>query len=361
MRFLRPQAQGTERIRIAQTERFMLVHRLHTYLRAGIPLLSALDLVREHMATRSGAQLTALVIARIEQGNSLAYALRAFPRSFPAFYIHLIAAGERSGTLQDACLHVSSTMQRAAQLRKRIIAAFVYPVLIFVCTVGLCALLIFGVFPKLLPLFRSMHTQLPFPTRVLVFISHDAKSHTWLLLGMLIGMIAMCILLSRSQRVRVFFERVLLVVPHIRTCIQSYFTASIFRTLSMLLRSGVRIDEGLILCGEGLQHTAYIGALEHCRQRVLSGAPLSSGLEQYTRLFAPGTTALIRSGEQAGTLPESAGTVSSLAEDDLDDRLRTLTTLLEPVLLLFMAGVVGFVALATISPIYGITQALSAH
>lgn len=359
--FVRAAARKPARIKVSARERQLFIRRLALYLHAGIPLLEAITLLHESGSSRTHAHLTRGVLASLRNGLPLSSSLAAFARAYPASLTQLVASGERSGTLAATLARLASALDREAQLRRRILGALAYPACVLACTVALAGFLTFYLFPKVLPLFRGLHAALPLPTRMLVWLSHAVLAH-WLLLACGSAAALSAGAYAHSlPRVRSRLHAATLRIPVLGSCVQNYCLAQVFRSLSVMLASGVRIVEALELSRSAVRSETYRASLARCEALVLSGSPLSAGLRAHGRAYPPFVQQLIGAGEQTGTLPESAAAVARMCEEMFDEQLRALTALLEPVLLLVMAAIVGFVALATIMPMYALTQALSVH
>jgi type II secretory pathway component PulF len=348
------------RLRIRMTDRILLVRRLSLYLRAGIPIIEALDLIHDDA---HGNQRQFLYIVRndVRHGASLSYSLRQFPRVYKPFHIQMIAMGETSGTLSDSLRHVAELLTKRAQLSRSLISAFIYPVLIGVGTLLLSGLLIGYVFPKLTPLFRGLHTTLPFTTRVLISISWVLQ-HKYLEILILSVLTILATRYSfRLRHVRNIFDQSMFRLPLIGPLTKAYFLAHIFHSLSLLLRSGVRLDASLSLIRKSISNKRYSESLLVVEEKIMTGIKMTETLRTFPDLYPLTAIQLIAAGEMTGTLSESAHSVSELYEEALREHLQTVTILIEPALMLSMGFIVGFVALAIISPMYALTQNLSTH
>ncbi len=213
----------------------------------------------------------------------------------------------------------------------------------------------------MIPLFRGFHAQLPFPTRVLISISDLVTKHGFLLLICFVIAATGLVYLLRKPHIYRRLEFLSIRLPLFKNLITFYYLAAIHRTLALLLESGMRIEAALLLACDGLTHAPYKESLEQIRTSIVEGYRVSAQMRKDPRLYPVVVTQLVSAGEITGTLKESFKTIADLYEERLEELTRTLSTLVEPALMLVMGLVVGFVALAIITPIYGLTQNITVH
>lgn len=344
--------------RLTSTERIFLAQRLSIYLRSGIPLMHALDLVAECMRPAHAAPF-ADVMERVRAGSPLSSALAAHPRLFPALYCQIIAAGEAGGGLSRSLERVAALLLRRQELVRSCAAALAYPAVVCLGTVGITSLLLLYAFPKVIPLFAGMHVPLPRTTRILISFSNFIAGHAFGIGGLAAALPAIFALSYRKPRARAILERIALGTPFIGTVLQGFILSSLFRTIAELLESGVSLPTAISLARESIPNAPYRATLARMEKSVLRGMPLSAGMRSFPARYPSLAVQLIEVGERTGTLPESARTVSGFFEEQLERDLAAMSAALEPALLLVTGCIVGFVALAVISPMYQITQSFS--
>lgn len=356
---LRP--SDPSRIRIRSDDRIVFAKRLALYLRSGIPIVEALALMTEDSKRGNNTMIVRAVMDDVLKGRALSHSLSAYPRAYSAFHTNLIAVGEASGTLADNLSYLAQLLERKAQLNRKIVSALVYPAIIMVGTLLVSGFLVLYAFPKMIPLFRGFHAQLPFPTRVLIFISDVISNHGFLVLSVCFCAIAGSVFLIRKPHIRRRIQFMSIRLPLIRSLTTFYYLATINRTLALLLESGMRIEASLLLASDGLANAPYCESLNQIRLTVIEGNRVSVHLRKEPRLYPAVVTQIVAAGEITGNLKESFKTIAEVYEERLDELTRTLSTLVEPALMVIMGLIVGFVALAIISPIYGLTQNITTH
>lgn len=339
-------------------ETMLLIRRLALYLHSGIPLVRSLALMIED--ARDTRILVALSLS-IGKGRTLADALAQHPRAFPSYAIAIVRAGEASGTLARSLAQLAGILEARRALHAKIMGALAYPMIIVVATIGITSFLVLYAFPKIVPVFRGFHAVLPFSTRALLWFTDFCTQYGLYLFGLLSILSAGTVFLLRKPQVRMRAERLLLSLPLFGPLFVAYHIAQLARMLSMLLGSGMRIVPALALAEGASMSPTYRSALARSEQRVIQGMPLSEALVGYETAMPSFARQMIAAGEMTGSLAESFTIIAETYETDLDERSRMLASLIEPALMLVVGLVVGFVALAIITPLYRITQDLSLH
>lgn len=345
-------------IRISSHERSTFTKHLANYLQAGIPILQALELVAEHTG-RLHAYITAQVLEEVRRGVPLSRALGAFTYAYPVFHVQLIAIGEASGTLPTSLLYVSELSTKRSELTRKLVSSLTYPACIALSTVAISVFLILYAFPKVVPLFRGLHTTLPLTTRILIRISKGVGEHG---IGLAVGiccMVGVVVYGIRSVRFRPHIDSILLRIPIIGRMLIAYYLTQLFHCLFLLLKSGIRLDEAILFTQKSISQSAYAVSLHACQEAVLRGARLTTSLETLPHLYPSTVIQILKVGEMTGSLSESCALVSGVYRELLTEQLNRFTTLMEPALIAVMGCVVGFVSLAIITPMYSLTQALS--
>lgn len=346
-------------LRIRSKDRILFSRRLALYLQAGLPIFDAISLIRATPGSKNHARLLRSLSHDVLEGFPLSHSLSRFPRAYSATHLQILVVGERTGSLPASLFHIATiTEQRASQVRT-IVGALAYPAVLLLGSIGISLFLVISAFPKIIPLFRGLHATLPFTTRALLAFSLFSQKH-WLLLitGATIGiLIALGIL--RIPRIKRFTDEFILRTPFIGALVMDALLVSIFRTIAILLSSGIRLDEALLVARNSMSNTTYCIALERVQEAILGGNKLSDALGAEKGLFPLLAIQLSSVGEMTGTLSESVASVARISEEEFANRLRIVSSMLEPAIMVVMGFVIGFIALAIISPMYGITQSLS--
>lgn len=356
---LRKQSNSHETTRFVSfggKEQILFARRLSTYLSAGIPILEALAMLEEGASTRSSKHVLSTVLRSISEGNSLSSSLRTFPRQIKRLTIVLIEIGERSGTLNQSLSHLATALQKQLDLQKKLISALIYPAIIIITTIGISTFLVLYAFPKIIPLLKGFSSSLPLSTKILIAISDTGSRYGLLILFVIGAVVVLFIFALRRPSIRLFFDTLLLTAPLIGNFVRSHQLIAFSRTLTVLLKSGAGIVPALELAGQGSGSTLYRKAVTSLTNYTLEGRSIGESMRLEPRCFPIMYTQMIDTGERTGSLPETFALLSEHYEQEFDSSISTLTSLIEPVLMIVMGILVGFIALAIITPVYQITQ-----
>jgi type II secretory pathway component PulF len=348
--------------RLSIKEQVFFIKRLAFLIKANIPILESLHMVKEQTRSRRHTRIITLVIADIANGQSLAKSLGKFSRMFGDFGINIIKIGEASGTLSQNLDYLADELKKKQILRRKVLGAFVYPAIITVATLGITAFLMLFLFPKIMPIFASLHADLPFTTRVVMAMSVFLQHWGLVLVAVILALIAaLTFVIKRYPRVHFIFDRLMLRVPILGTIMQQYNLATTMRTLGLLLKSGIVLSEALPLTADTTQNLVYKKEFRDLAMTVNRGEHMSSHLKLRAARFPDVLSHLISVGERSGNLSNTLVYLSDFYEAEVDDFTKNLSALIEPILMIVMGILVGFIAISIITPIYAITQHLQVH
>lgn len=349
-------ARAPRFLRFSTEDQAVFSKRLALYLHAGVPILEALVALGKDARNRHVSFVIQSLSRSVMQGQTLSTGLESFERSVGGFSISLIRVGESSGTLHETLAYLAQVLKKRKALRRKITGALIYPLIVILATLLISSFLALYAFPKIIPLFRGFHAALPLPTRILIFISDSVALHAFPILFGIVGFILLTWRLMRIPRVAQWRDRTLLELPFLGAVFKAYYLATISQTLATLLASGVRILPALHQAARIASNRTYQEAIAAAAEQVASGSRLAGALGTAPLCFPSMVIQMIGTGESTGTLSESFESLAEQYEEELDDMSVRLTALIEPVLMIVMGLIVGFVALAIITPVYRITQ-----
>ncbi|HEV7701960.1 MAG TPA: type II secretion system F family protein [Candidatus Paceibacterota bacterium] len=345
--------------RLSIKEQAFFVKRLSFLMRAGVPLQESLVMIRQQTRDTNFALILDAVIANVGNGQTLSISLGRFKNTFGEFAINIIGFGEQSGILSDNLEYIADELNKRQALRKKIIGASVYPVIVTMATIGILIFLMVFLFPKILPIFMTLHYELPFSTRVVIGISNFISHYGFLALVFIALLtITFFIVLNKNQNFRLFFQAFLLRMPVAGKIIQDYNMANFTRTIGLLLRGGISMSEAFPIGAKTTSNLVYKKEFEELTLVVNRGSKISAHLYKYPRLFPDIVSQIVSVGEESGNLSNSLLYLSEMYEREMDDFTRNLSSMVEPVLMITMGLLIGFIAVSIITPIYGITQHL---
>ncbi len=347
-------------VRFSIKEQTLFAKRLSFLVTAGMPILDALSLIRMQTKSKIKVQIFDSVIADISNGQFLSRSLEKTPHLFSRVAVQLIRVGETSGTLSQSLSYLATELQKKHILTRKIMSALLYPVFITIGTLGLTVVLIMYIFPKILPIFLSLNIVLPPSTRILIAVSwYLSHFGFYILLLLFLFTGAFIYLRKKYTKVERWEDIIFFNVPLAGELIRAYNVANFSRTLSVLLGSGMRLSDSLCTLASVTHNTLYSGACSEISESLLRGEPLARGLERYPKLFPDTLKHLVAVGESTGTLVTSLVYVAELYESEVDEQTKNLSSSVEPVLMVVMGMLVGFVAISVITPMYEITAHLS--
>jgi type II secretory pathway component PulF len=331
---------------VTPKEKVLFTKQLATLLRSGVPLLQALEL----LADQFEGKMERIVIHlkdTIKEGSSLAQGLADYPRVFENIYIQLVRAGEASGHLEVVLDKLTHYLERRAELRSRVTAALREPLIQLVIVIIVSIFLLTFVVPKMAKSFKGK--DLPLPTQIMVYVGDFIKAH---FLFILIGLGILFIIFKYWQSTstgRKVIDSIKLRLPIIGYFARMNAIVQFCSTLGILLESGVNLAEALDIVCNIVDNEVLATTLREARDKIIKEGKISQYLKQ-TKIFPPMATYLIRTGEESGQLDKMLITVAQNYESDLREYTDTLSSLLAPVMLLFMAVVVGFIVLSIMLP-----------
>ncbi|MEK7649941.1 MAG: type II secretion system F family protein [Patescibacteria group bacterium] len=334
--------------------RALFAKHLAVMLKSGLTLTEALAITRDS-ARGSFRDVLADVMRAVETGRPLSQAFGDHQQVFGGLFIEATYAGERSGTLPENLENIAQELEREKELAGKIKGALMYPSVVLVAAGILAMGVSFFVLPKITPLFEGLRTELPLATRALISFSHFVRDYGYIFFGSLIGIILLLVWMARQKFSHPLTHLLMLRIPIVGGMVRSANIARFVRTLGMLLKSGVNVDEAIEIAHDSISNYYYRLALARVARDVAKGSKLSLSLAQEAHLFPPIVTRMVKVGEESGKFEETLFYLASFYEAEVDTSTKTLSVALEPILLLFIGLLVGGLALAIITPIYEIT------
>jgi type IV pilus assembly protein PilC len=346
--------------RVGAKEKIFFTKRLSFLVSSGIPLSDSLALLTGKSNSPYFNSVINSLLADVLEGHDLSRALERYRDQFGDFAINIIRFGESSGTLASNLEYLAIELKKRELLRKKIIGAALYPAIVIIGVFAVVGFLVVYLFPKILPVFSSLHIKLPLSTRLLIYVSTVIRQHGLLLISACVALVLVVRWLPRKYYgVRIFMARLKIRTPIIGNITRSYNLASITRTLGLLLKSGLTLSESVSIAIRSTENELYRLKLISAEKAILQGQRFSEYLDDDV-LFPNVIVGVLATGERSGNLSESFIYLAELFEEEVEDITKNISSLIEPVLMVCMGVVVGFIAVSIISPIYGITSNLHA-
>jgi type IV pilus assembly protein PilC len=328
-------------------------------LKAGLPLSRALAVLKKQTKNPKLNEILVSLIGSINAGETFSSALSKFPKIFSKLFISMVRAGEESGNLASSLSDIGINLEKSNSLTKRIKGALIYPGVIFSAMVIIGILLFAFVVPTLATTFKSLGATLPWSTQLLIFVG-NFFSHNLIFSFVFIFIAAFCMFaLFRAQFMAKYIDFVLLKVPVVSNLTRELNTARTARTMSSLLFSGVSITRAVEITEDVVQNVYYKKVLEQAKGAIEKGLPFSEVFEANINLYPIMMSEMIQVGEETGKLSDMLLQIALFYEDEVDNKTKNLSTIIEPVLMLMIGAGVGFFAISMISPLYTILGSIN--
>lgn len=343
---------------ISLMDKVLFTQYLEVMLKAGLSLVKALHILVSQTANRKFKRVIQDLHRSVETGVTFCDALARHPKVFPDLYVNVVKTGEVSGTLTQALNQLAVQLKKDRDLVKKVTGAMTYPAVVLVAMGGIGFLMMTFVLPKLVTIFEEFDARLPLPTRILIATSKFMGAYVWWILGgiVLFGFLAFKVVRSRTGRL--IFHRIYLYLPVIGKVVKKINLARFIRNLASLLASGLPILEALNVVSDALGNVYYQKAVKASIVEVQKGTALSKALAHNKLLFPPIITQVLEVGEETGALDEILVKLAEFYEEDVDQTMKNISTIVEPVLMLVIGAAVGAMAIAVILPIYSLTSVL---
>lgn len=345
-------------LRVSLQEQVIFARHLAVMAKSGMPLLDSLVMLQKQTRSRSLAKILQKVSAEVSNGQFLSSSLEQFQSIFGTLFINIIRVGETSGILAENLNYLAEELKKKQELRGKVIGAMIYPAVILVATFGITGLLTIFIFPKILPVFSSLNVKLPVTTQLLIKISNLLTNYGGRLVAGLVGLVTGFVFLLKIQSVRFIYHSVLLHLPIVGRLIKAVNLTTFCRTLGLTLKSGVPVVEAINITADSLSNLVYQKEMRTIGIELTGGEAIATHLIKRPSLFPPMVAQMIMVGETTGNLSETFLYLSEFYEGEVNDFTKNLSNILEPILMIVMGVIVGFVALSIITPIYEVTQTL---
>jgi type IV pilus assembly protein PilC len=327
--------------------------QLAVFITAGIPIMDALEIITEETTDKLFKKALTGVIMALQAGDTFAAAAATHPEAFPRFYVGILQAAELTGHLDTVLEQLGDYIERDLDARRKVTSALIYPGIILVMSIATAVILTGWVLPKFRDFFNSLHAKLPLPTRLLLSIGHFAASWWFVFFGAVVAVAVGGIAMVRTTAGRARLDAILLKVPLTGDLLRHAILERICRILGSMVRAGVPLPDAMVVTGDATNNDVYRRGLAAIREEMLKGRGLAGPVGR-SGLFPGAARQMFRVGEDTGTLDQQLDTAAAFYDRELDYRIKRFTSLIEPAVIILMGLVVGFVAVALISAMYGI-------
>jgi type IV pilus assembly protein PilC len=329
-----------------------------TMIDAGLPLVQCLEILSDQQENKKFQEILRQVKADVEQGSTFADALGKHPKPFDDLYVNLVQAGEIGGILDTILNRLAVYLEKADALRRKVKGAMVYPVTVLVVAIGVLVLLLVKVIPVFEKMFQDFGGELPGPTQIVVNLSHFMQNNiAYFLMAMAITVVAFQQARARSPKFRYQSDRAFLKMPIFGSLLKRVAVARFSRTLGTMISSGVPILDALDIVARTAGNKVIEEGLVKTRSAISEGKTIAEPLEE-TGIFPSMVVQMINVGEQTGAMDQMLSKIADFYDDEVDMAVEALTSLLEPLMMVFLGGSIGSILIAMYLPIFKIAEAI---
>src|SRR5213594_1749803 len=334
----------------------IFTRQFSTMINAGLPLVQALDILATQSENPALKDVTRQVVFDVESGNTVAAALRKHPKAFSDLYVNMVAAGEAGGILDTILMRLAIFMEKNDALVRKVKGAMIYPgVIMSVAAAAITILLIF-VIPTFQRMFAEAGIPLPFPTRIVIWLSQNLQTYWFVPLGGIVGFYYMFKKYYATQNGKLAIDKLMLKAPVLGDVLRKSAVSRFTRTLGTLISSGVSILDGLEITAKTAGNRVIQDAIMESRASIAGGETISAPLKK-SQVFPPMVISMINVGEQTGGLDEMLGKIADFYDEEVDAAVSGLLALMEPVMIVFLGVVVGGMVVAMYLPIFDMVNA----
>lgn len=343
------------RDRVTPSDAANFTRQLSTMINAGLPITEALLILRSQ-SKKTMQSIVAQLLADVEAGESFSSALSKHPKIFGKTYVALVKSGEVGGVLDAVLLKLADNLEKQQEFRGKMKGALIYPAIIIVGMVGVAIVMMIFVIPKLLSLFADLNAELPAPTKVLMAVSGFMSKFWFIILAMLLIGFYIFRLYKSTPEGRRKVDELIFKIPIYGPLQKQIILTDLTRTLSMMVGAGVSILEGLHITSEVAGNSVISEALVDAATQVEKGFPVAYSFSKHPEAFPFILSQMVAVGEETGKMDEILSKVSRIFEVDSDEKVKGLTSAIEPLVMIILGLGVGFLVIAVILPIYSLTS-----
>jgi len=353
------QLGGGRRGHVSRQEFIVFNQELATLLKAGMPLVQSLDILRQRVSNVTFKAALDAVYDKVKAGTSLSDAFSEHGAMFPPVYAASLMAGERSGNLDSVIRRYVAYEKVIGTVRKRTISALIYPAILVTMMIVLIGIIVLRVVPAFSDFYGNFGRDLPLSTRIIVAVSNAVVSNIWIILAVVAGVAAGATLWVRHPAQRPSFHRFLLTLPWFGQTIRKFATAQVARTLATLLGGGIPLVNAIEIGGRSMSNRHLARQLDEVRRRVQEGQGFAAALREQAT-FPDVAVKMVEVGESTGALQEMLNSLADFYDEEIETEVSRFITLVEPVLLVIMGIIIAVVVLALYMPLFELTSVVGA-
>jgi type IV pilus assembly protein PilC len=344
--------------RVPLKEKLFFVQHMGVMLKAGISLSVALKTLAKQTENKYFAAVITDVAVRVEKGKSFSESLSIYKNIFGELFISMVEAGELSGKLENVLNELYIQMKKEHKLISKVKGALTYPAVILIATFGIGTFMIVVVVPKITATFSDLNAELPLPTKILISVSNALIQHGIISAISFVAFVLLIIKILKTEKGKYIFQTLLLKMPIISPIVKKINLARFARNISSLLKTDIMIIKCFQITASVLSNLHYREVILEMSQKIKKGGKLNEVISSYPKLFPPIVTQMVAIGEETGELDNILVELAEFYEEEVDQVMENLPSIIEPLLILFMGIGVGGIAIAVIMPMYSIGNSI---
>ena len=339
--------------KVKKKELMHFTRQLAVFVKAGIPITEALDIIGDETSDVALRRTIVSMTENLRNGGTLSDAAKKHPEAFPTYYLGILQSAELTGKLDETLENLAGYLERELETRAKVVGALSYPMVVMVLAVITVAVLAGYVLPQFKPLFEELNADLPLPTRMLLGLATVFTDMIYIPIGVFVGVAGLLYWLFRTTGGKGPKDRLMLKIPIISGIVEYAVLERFCRILGAMVKAGVPLPEGLKTTTESVDNIVFHDALTAAQEVMLEGGGFARPLAD-TGLFPGAAKQMFKVGEETGTLDEQLHVASIYFDRELESRIKKFTAMFEPIMIVFVGVIVGFVAMALVSAMYGV-------
>ncbi|HHV39450.1 MAG TPA: type II secretion system F family protein [Tepidimicrobium sp.] len=337
--------------RITKKDMAVFCRQFYTMLNAGISIVNCLDVLKEQTQNNTFKKTIFSVYEDVQKGMTLSESMNKYEKVFPSLLANMVEVGETSGTLDVIMERMAVHYEKENRIENKIRSAFVYPAVLSIVAIAVVIFLLIVVMPSFISMFESNHMILPTPTRALLAISNWLKAYWYLFIGAIFAIAISLRILGTTPRGRLFYDSIKLKTPILNKLSINIVTSRFTRTMSTLLSSGIALLQAMNVVSNILGNEVVSQRLDVVKEDIRKGIPMSRAIETMD-IFPPMVDSMIRVGEESGAIDDILDKTADFYDEEVDTSIQRMTTLLEPMLIVVMAVIIGFIVISIAMPMF---------
>lgn len=343
--------------RVKNKDLAVFCRQFHIMIDSGMDILECIDILKSQTKNKTLNAALNKIYEDIQKGYTISQAMEKHQKVFPTMLVNMIEAGELSGSLSIILDRVAIYFEKENKLQNKIKSAMIYPMILIIVSIIVVTFMVVIVFPSFINMFDISNTLLPLNTRILLSISKYLKNNYFKFITINITIINLLLLFKKTVRGQYFFDNLKIKIPGIKTINIKIITARFARTLSVLISSGIPLLDSLEIVSRVLKNIVVEDKLLEASNKIKMGTPLSVGMKK-TKIFSNMVHSMLKVGEESGSLDEILIKVADFYDEEVEESIQRMITLIEPILIIIMALIIGFIVMAIALPIFDIIQTI---